>query len=175
MFTKIKGKKIKIRIIKFGLRKSSDWKKNSDRKTIRILKKSDWKRILILKRSGNSKFKFHEKIRPDFSKKTKKKPSNFHFDDFLRIFTCLYSILFWGQVLIFNSSKTRFKGLSSASWSKIRWKNDKSRWDTKALPKPTHSVWKSPQKSHSTLRAKRATFTFWVDKSSLKNAKNGQF
>ena len=33
---------------------------------------------------------------------------------------------------------------------------------------PTHSVWKSSKKSHSTLRAKRATFTFWVDKSWLK-------
>ena len=31
-----------------------------------------------------------------------------------------------------------------------------------------HSVWKSQKKSHSTLRAKRATFTFWVDKSWLK-------
>ena len=28
-----------------------------------------------------------------------------------------------------------------------------------------HSVWKSQKKSHSTLRAKRTTFTFWVDKS----------
>ena len=28
-----------------------------------------------------------------------------------------------------------------------------------------HSVWKSQKKSHSTLRAKRATFTFWMDKS----------
>ena len=27
-----------------------------------------------------------------------------------------------------------------------------------------HGVWKSQKKSHSTLRAKRATFTFWVDK-----------
>ena len=35
--------------------------------------------------------------------------------------------------------------------------------------------WKSRKKSHSTLRAKRATFTYWVDKSSLKNAKNGRF
>ena len=38
-----------------------------------------------------------------------------------------------------------------------------------------HSVWKSQKKSHSTLRAKRATFTFWVDKSSLKMPKNGHF
>ena len=28
-----------------------------------------------------------------------------------------------------------------------------------------HGVWKSQKKSHSTLRAKPATFTFWVDKS----------
>ena len=31
-----------------------------------------------------------------------------------------------------------------------------------------HSVWKSQKKSHSTLRAKRAMFAFWVEKSSLK-------
>ena len=31
-----------------------------------------------------------------------------------------------------------------------------------------HGVWKSQKKSHSTLRAKRVTFTFWVDKSSIK-------
>ena len=31
-----------------------------------------------------------------------------------------------------------------------------------------HSVWKITEKSHSTLRAKRVTFTFWVAKSSLK-------
>ena len=34
-----------------------------------------------------------------------------------------------------------------------------------------HSVWKSKKKSHSTLRAKRATFRIWVDKSSLKMPK----
>ena len=34
-----------------------------------------------------------------------------------------------------------------------------------------HGVWKSQKKSHSTLRAKRATFTFWVDKSWLKMPK----
>ena len=31
-----------------------------------------------------------------------------------------------------------------------------------------HDVWKLQKKSHSILRAKRATFTFWVDKSWLK-------
>ena len=34
-----------------------------------------------------------------------------------------------------------------------------------------HCVWKSQKKSHSTLRAKRALFIFWVDKSSLKMPK----
>ena len=29
----------------------------------------------------------------------------------------------------------------------------------------SHGVWKSKKTSHSTLQAKRATFTFWVDKS----------
>ena len=38
-----------------------------------------------------------------------------------------------------------------------------------------HGVWKSQKKSHSTLRAKRATFTFWVDKSSLKMPKMVHF
>ena len=40
---------------------------------------------------------------------------------------------------------------------------------------PTHSVWKSQKKSHSALRAKRATFTFWVAKSSLKMPKMVNF
>ena len=34
-----------------------------------------------------------------------------------------------------------------------------------------HGVWKSQKRSHSTLRAKRATFTFWLDKSWLKRPK----
>ena len=38
-----------------------------------------------------------------------------------------------------------------------------------------HSVWKSQKKSHSTLRAKRATFTFLVDKSKLKMSKMVHF
>ena len=35
-----------------------------------------------------------------------------------------------------------------------------------------HCIWKSQKKSHSILRAKRATFTFWVGKSWLKMPKN---
>ena len=38
-----------------------------------------------------------------------------------------------------------------------------------------HGVWKSQKKSRSTLRAKRATFTFWVDKSWLKMPEMVQF
>ena len=38
-----------------------------------------------------------------------------------------------------------------------------------------HSVWKSQKKSHSILRAKWATFTFWVDKSSWRMPKNDPF
>ena len=38
-----------------------------------------------------------------------------------------------------------------------------------------HGVWKSQKKSYSTLRAKRATFTFWVDKSLLKMPKMVHF
>ena len=38
-----------------------------------------------------------------------------------------------------------------------------------------HGVWKSQKKSHSTLQAKRATFSFWVDKSELKMPKMVHF
>ena len=38
-----------------------------------------------------------------------------------------------------------------------------------------HGVWKSQKKYHSTLRAKRATFTFRVDKNSLKMPKMVNF
>ena len=44
-------------------------------------------------------------------------------------------------------------------------------YDTSAERKQLHSVWKSQKKSHSTLRVKRASFTFWMDKSSLKRPK----
>ena len=36
-------------------------------------------------------------------------------------------------------------------------------------------MFKNQKKSHSTLRAKRASLTFQVDKKFIKNAKNGQF
>ena len=46
-----------------------------------------------------------------------------------------------------------------------------SRGGDKAFTKRIHDVWKSQKKSYSTLRAKRATITFWVDKSLLKMPK----
>ena len=48
-------------------------------------------------------------------------------------------------------------------------------YDTSAERKQLHSVWKSQKKSHSTLRVKRASFTFWMDKSSLKRPKMVNF
>ena len=42
---------------------------------------------------------------------------------------------------------------------------------SKVSPVFLHSVWKLQKKSHFKLRAKRATFTFWVEKSSLKMPK----
>ena len=43
------------------------------------------------------------------------------------------------------------------------------------LPKSFTVFESRPKKSHSTLRAERATFTFWVDKSWLKMPQNGSF
>ena len=40
-----------------------------------------------------------------------------------------------------------------------------------SLPQKIHGVWKLQKKSHSTLQTKRATLTFWMDKSSLKMPK----
>ena len=42
-------------------------------------------------------------------------------------------------------------------------RKDKIHWESTC-----HGVWKSQKKSHSTLRAKRATFTFWVEKKLIK-------
>ena len=45
----------------------------------------------------------------------------------------------------------------------------------KKTPNSCHSFWKSQKKSHLIFRAKRAKFTFWVDKSSLKMPKMVHF
>ena len=54
---------------------------------------------------------------------------------------------------------------SHATYSKwLRWKVLPT-WGRRYLKwRQNHSVWKSQKKSHSTLRAKRATFTFWMGK-----------
>ena len=58
---------------------------------------------------------------------------------------------------------------------KTRWVAVQRRksWKEMGLPQTSqwHGVWKLQKKSHSILRAKRATFIFWVDKSSLKMSK----
>ena len=41
---------------------------------------------------------------------------------------------------------------------------ERERLPSTYITKESHSVWKSQKKSHSTLRAKRATITFWVAK-----------
>ena len=46
---------------------------------------------------------------------------------------------------------------------------------TTDAPKKAHGVWKLQKKSHSTLRVKRATFTFWVGKSSSRMPKMVKF
>ena len=48
---------------------------------------------------------------------------------------------------------------------KIRTSSRQIKW---SFIEPEHGVWKSQKKSHLTLRAKQATFTFYVDKSLLK-------
>ena len=58
------------------------------------------------------------------------------------------------------------------------WKNLLWSWSSQGewrYCKTDHSVWKSQKKSYSTLRAKRAKFTFWVDKSWLKMPKMVNF
>ena len=49
-----------------------------------------------------------------------------------------------------------------------------NRWTIETFLPHLHGVWKSQKKSHLE-RAKRATFTFWVDKSSLKMPKMVHF
>ena len=53
----------------------------------------------------------------------------------------------------------------------------KTIWPSKQIEKreTTHCVWNSLKKSHWTLRAKRATFTFWVDKNTKINHSNATF
>ena len=73
---------------------------------------------------------------------------------------------------------------SSLSHRKSRWKvkilSSRSYYNFYAYSPRTrfsleHGVWKSQKKSHSKLRAKRATFTFWADKSSIKRPKMVHF
>ena len=100
------------------------------------------------------------------------------------------SINFWAQLC---SSLSFCRWLTNATWKCLRvWSLFSLAWDSRPfiwvllsmlaaplIPHGTflrksikseffvnsHGIWKSQKTSHSTLRAKRATFTFWVDKS----------
>ena len=61
-----------------------------------------------------------------------------------------------------KNKKTFLMQLLCSSCSKTFSFSEKS---SSNCPTLTHGVWESQKKSPSTLRAKRATFTFWVDKS----------
>ena len=69
-------------------------------------------------------------------------------------------------IIIAHNFKIKF-----ASQKKYNWQSG----ITKRNNAISHGVWKAQKKSHSTLRAKRATFTLQVDKKFIKNAKNGPF
>ena len=81
--------------------------------------------------------------------------------------------LFWLPTSKVNAFKLQNleRGENESENILSKWKTGKFR----TIFSNVHGVWKSQKKSHSTLRAKRATFRFWVDKSSLKMPKNGQF
>ena len=61
------------------------------------------------------------------------------------------------------------------TWNQNDWNIISDRWCLSFIEPRKHGVWESQKKSHSTLRAKRATFTFWVDKSLLKMPKMVHF
>ena len=62
------------------------------------------------------------------------------------------------QVLVLITETFIFCYISRKENTKTQKKRNQWYWTS-------HSVWKAQKKSHSTERAKRATFTFWVDKS----------
>ena len=69
---------------------------------------------------------------------------------------------------------TDFHFRKALDFFSIRWSHGSSK--QLLVLQQQHSVWKSQKKSHSTLRAKRATFTFFKSGQKwIKNAKNGLF
>ena len=79
------------------------------------------------------------------------------------------------------------RGVTTWRWKTREWnpevveiyKREEENFDIKPLAhtirEKAHGVWKSQKKAHSIQRAKWATFTFWMDKSSSIMAKNGPF
>ena len=78
--------------------------------------------------------------------------------------SCIYSI---------TRSGKRKADKESSKLSKSQCQNTFPHYHKKTFYR--HGVWKSQKKSHSKLRARRATFTFWVDKSSLEMPKMAHF
>mgnify|MGYP006903934288 FL=1 len=81
--------------------------------------------------------------------------------------------LFWLPTSKVNAFKLQNleRGENESENILSKWKTGKFR----TIFSNVHGVWKSQKKSHSTLRAKRATFRFWVDKSWLKMPKMVHF
>ena len=95
-------------------------------------------------------------------------------------------IIFCNIVALFLGLKKRFSRISildvfikvfSHHFQRdmISWQRWRHFYCCLLLRIPRDGVWKSQKKSNSTLRAKRATFTFWVDKSLLKMPKMVDF
>ena len=88
----------------------------------------------------------------------------------LKIITSNFDLLFTFSVekfvLLSFFVASQGRNWRVSNFQKLWWKNDRT---TSSLSSLTHTVFENHRKkSHSTLRAKRATFTFWVEKSLLK-------
>ena len=71
-------------------------------------------------------------------------------------------IVWWNPLACKRRWAPQMLNIHKCSKSQLIWDIIKSLFGG-SVPS-SHGVWKSQKKSHSTLRAKRATFTFWVDK-----------
>ena len=95
------------------------------------------------------------------------------FGSFLRFLEKIWTCRKYGSSQLNLSCFSESKALNPPLGNKITHLLKKN--DGTPPNRKEHSVWKSQKKSHSTLRAKRATFTFWVEKSSSKLPKMVNF
>ena len=76
--------------------------------------------------------------------------------------SCAFSKSYTKSLFYVTKSVVDFRGLSyKYTRAKLHLKTATEQSLRNKERKLTHSVWKSQKKSYSTLRAKRATFTFW--------------